>query len=76
VRVVFLAEPLDNTSPKSEPDDESLEAAWVSLEELDHYPLRGEEVRDIFAYVKDGGPVYPVSLLQEEGRPWTLEDRD
>src|SRR3954470_25029966 len=29
VRVVFLAEPTDDTPPKSTPDGESLEAAWV-----------------------------------------------
>src|ERR1044071_4406622 len=44
LRVVFLAEPIDDTPPKSVPDDESLEAAWVRLEELGSYPLRGEEV--------------------------------
>ena len=73
LRVVFLAEPVDDTLPKSDPDDESLEAAWVTLEELDRYPLRGDEVRDIFAYVEAGGPIYPVSLLQQEGMSWTNE---
>ena len=30
MRVIFLAEPLDDTPPKTEPDDESLGAAWVA----------------------------------------------
>src|SRR5688572_30153945 len=45
MRVVFLAEPVDDTPPKSVPDGESLEAAWVALDEIGQYPLRGREVR-------------------------------
>jgi len=70
MRVVYLAEPVDDTPPKSVPDDESLGAAWVSLEELRRYPLRGEEVRELMKYVEHGGPVYPLSLLQPEGMPY------
>jgi 8-oxo-dGTP pyrophosphatase MutT (NUDIX family) len=70
IRVVFLAEPVDDTPPKSVPDDESLGAAWVRLDELAGYPLRGDEVRELFAYVANGGAVYPVSLLQPEGKPY------
>jgi len=73
LRVVFLAEPVNDTPPKSVPDEESLEAAWVSLEQLAEYPLRGEEVRELFAYVAAGGPVYPVSVLQPEGMPYHVE---
>ncbi|HYT92848.1 MAG TPA: NUDIX domain-containing protein [Gemmataceae bacterium] len=72
LRVVFLAEPVDDTPPKSEPDEESLEAAWVSLDELDRFPLRGEEVRELFTYVAAGGPIFPPSILQPEGRPYRL----
>ncbi len=67
LRVVFLAEPIDETPPKTEPDEESLGAAWVTLGELDRYPLRGEEVRELFAYVARGRPVYPLDLLTVEG---------
>ena len=72
LRVVFMAEPTDDTPPKSEPDEESLEAAWVRLDELDRYPLRGDEVRELFTYVSGGGPVCPVDLLQPEGRPYRI----
>jgi 8-oxo-dGTP pyrophosphatase MutT (NUDIX family) len=70
MRAVFLARPVDDTPAKSVPDDESLGAAWVSVDELAQYPLRGEEVCDLLHYVSSGGPVYPVSLLQREGMPY------
>jgi phosphatase NudJ len=70
MRVIFLAEPTDDTPPKSEPDDESLGASWVALAELPNYKLRGAEVAELFAYVAAGGPVYPVELLQPEGQPY------
>lgn len=66
VRVIFLAEPSDETPPKSTPDEESLGAAWAGLNELARYPLRGEEVRELFQHVAAGGPCYPMSLLQRE----------
>ncbi len=75
LRVVFLAEPVDNTRPKSVPDDESLGAAWVRLEELTNYPLRGEEVRELLAYVSAGGAVYPIGVLQAEGMPFQSPPR-
>lgn len=70
LRVFFLAHPKGNTPPKQIPDDESLRAAWVGIDELHNYALRGEEVREILTYVDGGGPIYPMSLLQTEGAPW------
>jgi phosphatase NudJ len=70
IRVLFLAEPADDTPPKSEPDDESLRAEWVALDELPNYALRSEEVAELFAYVANGGAVYPLELLQPEGAPF------
>src|SRR5262245_60118704 len=72
MRVVFLAEPTDDTPPKTEPDEESLGAAWVGLDELPRYPLRGDEVRRLFEYVAAGGAVYPADVLQPEGRPYRV----
>lgn len=54
-RVFFLGHPRDDTPPKSVPDEDTLGAHWVALDELDRYPLRGQEVRDIFEYVAQGG---------------------
>jgi phosphatase NudJ len=73
MRVLFLAEPTDDTPPKSEPDDESLRAAWVALDELADYTLRGDEVEELFAYVASGGTVYPPELLRPEGAPFRVE---
>jgi 8-oxo-dGTP pyrophosphatase MutT (NUDIX family) len=66
VRVVFVARPTSDAPPKQEPDGESLGAAWVTLDELARLPLRGDEVRELFAYVADGGAVYPLALLGSE----------
>ncbi len=70
MRVVFLAEPLDDTPPKSVPDGESLGAAWVTVDELARYHLRGTQVPAILAYVAAGGAVHPLALLQTEGQPY------
>jgi len=70
LRIIFLAEPVDDTPPKSVPDEESLGAAWVRLDQLNDYPLRDPEVAKLFAYVAEGGPVYPMSLLHSEGKPF------
>src|SRR5512135_242905 len=53
-RVLFTASPIDDRPPRTVPDEESLGAAWVTLADLDHYPLRGQEVRDILRYVAGG----------------------
>jgi 8-oxo-dGTP pyrophosphatase MutT (NUDIX family) len=68
-RVIFVARPRDDSAPKHLPDDQSLRAAWVSLQELDRFPLRGEEVRELFAYIDNGNAVYPLSVLVPEGTP-------
>ena len=70
VRAFFLGEPIDDTPLKSTPDAESLGAAWVSLDELDRFPLRGREVEGVLRYVAAGGSVYPLSVLQAEHMPF------
>jgi 8-oxo-dGTP pyrophosphatase MutT (NUDIX family) len=69
VRAIFVARPADDTPPKSAPDGESLGAAWVTLEALAKLPLRGHEVRELFAHVAGGAPVYPLDVLTLEGAP-------
>ncbi|KAL6042772.1 Nudix hydrolase domain-containing protein [Balamuthia mandrillaris] len=71
MRVIFYAEPADDTPPKSVPDEESLEARWVTLEELQQLSkqppyLRGTEPTEWFGYVANGGPIFPISLLCPE----------
>jgi phosphatase NudJ len=69
-RFFFVGRPVDDTPPKSIPDDNSLCAAWVSLQELDQMPLRGPEVKEILHAVARGAPVFPVSVVTREGMPW------
>lgn len=68
VRVIFVAHPVGGAI-KSEPDSESLGAAWVRVDELDRYRLRGDEVRSLFRYVAEGRPIAPMSMLSREGAP-------
>lgn len=70
VRVFFTARPVDARAPKATPDEHSLEARYVTIEELEALPLRGEEVAEIFAAVRAGAPVYPLALLTDERAPW------
>lgn len=70
LRVFFVAHPADDTPPKSQPDDESLGAAWVSLDELGtKYPLRSPDVATLLNAVATGAPVHPLNLLTIEGAP-------
>ena len=73
MRVIFLAEPIDNTPLKTVADDESLGAAWVTIEELQGFSLRGDDVRQLFEYVAGGGTICPASVLQWEGTPIVVE---
>jgi phosphatase NudJ len=70
VRAVFLPGRADDTPPEAEADAESLGAAWVALQDLGEYPLRGEDARELFAYVAGGGAVCPPGVLPREGRPY------
>jgi phosphatase NudJ len=70
MRIVFVGHPADDRPPKQVPDDESLGAAWATLAELAAYPLRGDEVLDLFRHVAAGAPIYPLALLAAEGSPF------
>lgn len=66
VRFIVTARPKDDAPPKSEPDEESLGAAWLTLEEIQQIPLRGNDVLQILTSVVEGMPVYPLSLISSE----------
>jgi phosphatase NudJ len=66
VRAIFLARPVDDQPPKSTADEHSLEARWVTLDELTLLPLRGPEVLDVFRWVAEGAVVYPLDLIGPE----------
>lgn len=65
-RVIFYAEPTDSTNqtPKSIPDEESLGAAWLTVDELrakQNLPppegLRGPELLNWATYIENGGTI-------------------
>lgn len=66
IRVIFLGSPLDDTAPKAVPDDESLGAAYLTLDEIRERPLRGAELRVLLETVADGCQVFPLDLLGSE----------
>lgn len=67
VRVLYTARPVDDAPPKQQPDEESLGAAWVRLEDLARLPLRGDEVLRVLTEVSRGAPVHPLSVIAAEG---------
>lgn len=70
VRVIFLAHPGDDALPKSQPDEESLGAAWFTLSEVSLLPLRGDEVQEILRYVDNVPRAYPLELIAFGGDPF------
>ena len=75
MRVIFYAEPStpeQACSLKKVPDSESVEARWVTVQEcaqLDQEPpgLRGDELLVWGNYLDQGGHIYPLSMLGNEG---------
>jgi phosphatase NudJ len=62
-RFVFTAEPTADSGLKTEPDAESLGAAWFTREQVAGLPLRSDEVLDLLdASLTD--PVLPTSALK------------
>ena len=66
VRVLFTGTPIDDTEPKTKADDESLGAAWLTLDEIRERPLRGAELRALLESVAGGRQVFPLELLGHE----------
>jgi len=66
VRVIFVGSPRDDTPPKTESDDESLGAAWLTIEEIAKLPLRGSDLRGLLETVARGRQVFPLDMLGRE----------
>jgi ADP-ribose pyrophosphatase YjhB (NUDIX family) len=66
VRVIYIASPADDSAPKSVPDDESLGAAWLTLDEIRRLKLRGADLRALLETVAQGAPIYPLDLIGRE----------
>ncbi|HEY5922105.1 MAG TPA: NUDIX domain-containing protein [Kofleriaceae bacterium] len=63
VRVLFVGTPIDDTEPKTVADEESLGAAWLTIDEVRTRKLRGAELRALLESVEAGRQVYPLDLL-------------
>jgi ADP-ribose pyrophosphatase YjhB (NUDIX family) len=66
IRVIFMGSQLDDTAPRTVPDDESLGAAYLTLDEIRARPLRGAELRVLLETVANGCQVFPLDLLGDE----------
>jgi len=63
-RAIFAASPVDDTPPRSEADDEIIEAKWLTLDEVRRLPIkRSEEMVYILEWAAAGAKVFPLSLL-------------
>ncbi len=63
VRILFTGTPLDDTPPKTTADEESLGAAWLTLDEIRDKKLRGAELRALLESIEAGRQVFPLDLL-------------
>jgi phosphatase NudJ len=63
MRVLFTGTPLDDTPPKTTADDESLGAAWLTLDEIRARKLRGAELHALLESIESGRQVFPLELL-------------
>jgi 8-oxo-dGTP pyrophosphatase MutT (NUDIX family) len=63
VRVLFIGTPIDDTPPKTTADEESLGAAWLTIDEIRTHKLRGAELRALLESVEAGRQVFPLDLL-------------
>ncbi len=66
VRVIFVGAPIDDTEPKSVADAESLQAQWLTIEEIRTRQLRGSDLIGLLEHVANGRQVYPLDLLGGE----------
>jgi 8-oxo-dGTP pyrophosphatase MutT (NUDIX family) len=71
MRVIFLGKPADpEQMPKSEPDSESMGAAYLTLDEMRKYEalgqLRGREPLEWAEFIEAGGKASPLSILGPE----------
>jgi phosphatase NudJ len=66
LRVIFVGTPLDDTAPKAVADAESLQARWLTLDEIAELRLRGSELRALLESVVAGRPAFPLELLGRE----------
>jgi phosphatase NudJ len=69
VRAFFVARPRPGSTPRTTPNEHSLGARWVTLDELATLPLRGDEVIALCRYAATDPPLLPMSMVVVEGEP-------
>ncbi len=68
-RFFFLARPVGDPSPRTEPNEHTLGAAWKTPDELSQMHLRGDEVLAL-AQAVASGTLKVGTLPTFEGAPW------
>jgi phosphatase NudJ len=63
VRAIFFGHPTGNGRLKTVPDEHTLGAQWLTLEEIRGLTLRWDEVLDFVGYVEENKPIYPLAAL-------------
>jgi ADP-ribose pyrophosphatase YjhB (NUDIX family) len=66
MRVIYIASPIDDTEPKSVPDEESLRAAYLTLAEIKSLPQRGHDLVPLLESLERGRVVFPLDLVGPE----------
>ncbi len=66
MRVIYVASPIDDTMPKSVPDEESLRAAYLTLAEIKALPHRGHDLVPLLESLERGRVVFPLDLIGPE----------
>jgi 8-oxo-dGTP pyrophosphatase MutT (NUDIX family) len=66
MRVLYAGTPIDDTAPKTSADEESLGAAYLTLDEIRKLPLRGAELCALLESVASGRQIFPLDLLGPE----------
>ena len=65
--VIYYGEPHDcDAVPKTEADEDSMEAKWVTLKEFEKLDkIRGNHLIKYGNKIEKGQPIYPLSLVDE-----------
>ena len=66
MRVLYTASPIDDTPPKTSADEESLGAAWLTLDEIRQRPLRGSDLSALLESIVQGRQIFPLDLIGHE----------
>ena len=69
LRAFFSARPVPGSTPRTTPNEHTLEARFVTLAEASALPLRGDEVLEILRYATTTPPLLPMSMVVVEGTP-------